>query len=407
MDSIDRDLLTQRGAAALAHPGGTLLEHLSRTAHRLESWGGSPALVRAGLWHAAYGTQGFATVLFAWTERDTVCAAIGEEAEALVYAYCALDRTRWPEVVADRLRGDVLIAPDRLRTALAELTAANELDVLQHAQLDEAQRAAIGRQLRAAQAWLSPAAASDVDSTADAVPDRELAYRDSGERGSRLLFWHGGAGPEHTWARQLPLSDTFRVRLAWRRGYAPSAAVACIDWEQDTRDLLRLMIARTHVIAHSYGGVSALLAATLAPERFASLTLIEAPLWTSESQHPDVQRIATLSRAFAKGDPNATATFLALAGLPELHPETTRVLRGARAFRDPGEARPVVKRVAEVRLPVWIVSGNHDPGIERVCDAVAAEAKAQRCRLAGAGHAVQRHAAFNDRLRAFLQRAGD
>lgn len=407
MDVLDRDLLTQRGAAAVPHPGGKLLDHLSRTARTLESWGASPALVRAGLWHAAYGTQGFATALFTLAERETVRTAIGEEAEACVYAYCALDRSRWPEVVADRFRADELVAPDRLRAALAELSAANELDVLRHAQLDDAKRAAILQQLRAAMGWLSPAAASDVDPSGEAIADRDIAYRDSGVCGPRLLLWHGGAGPEHTWARQLSLCDAFRVRLAWRRGYAPSAAVASADWQQDTHDLLRLLVARTHVIAHSYGGVSALLAATIAPERFASLTLIEAPLWSSEWQHPDVQRVAALARAFAHGDPSATADFLALAGLPQVHPETTRVLRGAQAFRDPGEARPAVHRVAEARLPVWIVSGNHDPGIERVCDAVAAEARGQRCRLVGAGHAVQRHPAFNDRLRAFVARAGE
>jgi pimeloyl-ACP methyl ester carboxylesterase len=153
--------------------------------------------------------------------------------------------------------------------------------------------------------------------------------------------------------------------------------------------------------------VSAALAATLAPERFASLSLIEAPLWSSEHDHPDVQRVAALARAFASGDPAASQAFLALAGLPQGHAETARVQRAAHCFRDPGEARPPLQRLREARLPVWIVSGNHDPGIERVCDAVAAVTGAQRCRLSGAGHAVQRHAAFNERLRAFVARAGE
>jgi hypothetical protein len=52
-------LLRARGAGGLPHPGGTLLEHLSRVRAQLAAWGAAPAVQLAGLCHAAYGTDGF------------------------------------------------------------------------------------------------------------------------------------------------------------------------------------------------------------------------------------------------------------------------------------------------------------------------------------------------------------
>ena len=40
--------LVARGARTIAHPGGTLLSHLQRTASRLASWGAVEPLVAAG-----------------------------------------------------------------------------------------------------------------------------------------------------------------------------------------------------------------------------------------------------------------------------------------------------------------------------------------------------------------------
>jgi hypothetical protein len=60
-------LLTDLGAARIEHPGGTLLAHLERTRSRLAAWHARPALQLAGLCHAFYGTDGFATALWAWS----------------------------------------------------------------------------------------------------------------------------------------------------------------------------------------------------------------------------------------------------------------------------------------------------------------------------------------------------
>ena len=152
----DRDVLpwlSSKGAATIAHPGGNLLSHLRRTADRLVEWDAGPSLVLAGLCHAAYGTHGFAVALIPVAERSALARLIGGEAEAIVYAYCSVDRMHGlPGVdgvgvtVRDRFTGaETTPSPEVLRQ-LIELSSANELDVLLH--VPEAARPQVA-------AWLS------------------------------------------------------------------------------------------------------------------------------------------------------------------------------------------------------------------------------------------------------------
>jgi len=135
-----RDLLRRSGAAAVGHPGGgTLLAHLDRVRDRLAGWGARPALQLAGLCHACYGTDGFAVALLPLARRAELADVIGAEAEAIVYGYAGLDRAAgYPRfadtdaVLPDRFTGTARPADPRLRRDLAELTAANELDLAAH-----------------------------------------------------------------------------------------------------------------------------------------------------------------------------------------------------------------------------------------------------------------------------------
>lgn len=128
--------LAARGAAGIAHPGGTLLAHLQRTGALLGQWGARPAVRLAGLCHAWYGTDGFAVALGEVARRDELAALIGAEAEHLVYFYAACDRRFcYPHLAQpegpfrDRFTGTVLRPPLALRRDFAELTVANELDI--------------------------------------------------------------------------------------------------------------------------------------------------------------------------------------------------------------------------------------------------------------------------------------
>ncbi|MET9829007.1 DUF6817 domain-containing protein [Streptomyces sp. NPDC006385] len=134
-----RSLLEDLGAGTLPHPGGTLLAHLRRVRSRLAGWGARPALQLAGLCHALYGTDGFPTALLSLDRRGEVAEAIGAEAESIVYFYAACDREATYPALADRgsgfrdrFTGHSHTPEPGLRRDLAEVTAANELDLADH-----------------------------------------------------------------------------------------------------------------------------------------------------------------------------------------------------------------------------------------------------------------------------------
>jgi hypothetical protein len=104
-------------------------------------------------------------------------------------------------------------------------------------------------------------------------------------------------------------------------------------------------------------------------------------------------------------DPVARARFLALAALPVDHPETARLSARALAIRDPCEAHPAYETIRAQQLPVWVVSGGHSDGLERLSDVLASKLNAQRWCAVGQGHAVQRHSEFNQRLSEFVHAA--
>lgn len=132
-------LLRSLGAAELDHPGGTLLAHLERVRLLLASWGARPDLQLAGLCHACYGTDGFATALLPLSARPRLAQVVGTAAEQLVYEYASCERsltyrqlTLADGTFRDRFTGTDLLPDRRQRQDFAELTVANELDVLRH-----------------------------------------------------------------------------------------------------------------------------------------------------------------------------------------------------------------------------------------------------------------------------------
>ncbi|MFF7378560.1 DUF6817 domain-containing protein [Streptomyces massasporeus] len=144
-------LLSGLGAADIAHPGGTLLAHLTRVQRQLAVWGARPALQLAGLCHAFYGTDGFPSALLSLDRRGELAAAAGAEAEALVYLYASCDRGATYPTLADtggpfhdRFTGLSHVPELQSRRDFAELSAANEIDL---ARLDPAFRAQWGPEL--------------------------------------------------------------------------------------------------------------------------------------------------------------------------------------------------------------------------------------------------------------------
>ncbi|WP_329103636.1 VOC family protein [Micromonospora sp. NBC_01699] len=134
------DFLRTRGTEEIAHPGGTLYDHLCRVADRLAAWGAPPDVQLAGLCHASYGTDGFDTALLEPSERATLVEVIGPAAEALVYWYgSCVRRAVYPRLgepgpvpFTDRFTGTVEQPTEAELRAFVEITVANELDVLGH-----------------------------------------------------------------------------------------------------------------------------------------------------------------------------------------------------------------------------------------------------------------------------------
>jgi hypothetical protein len=163
--------LVTHGAGDLAHPGGTLLAHLRRTHRMLVAWDAPPALALAGLCHAIYGTDGYPHPFVELTHRHVVIDLVGAEAEAIVHRYARCDRAtvgpqlgrRRPVAFRDRFTGATTHLDGADLRSLAELTVANELDVLDHhIALTADDRTVLSELLTRCRPLISPAAAAAV-----------------------------------------------------------------------------------------------------------------------------------------------------------------------------------------------------------------------------------------------------
>ena len=130
--------LNRLGAGEFEHLNGSLLDHLNATYALLKQWRASPALCDAGLYHAAYGTDGFDEKVVSLSHREKIANIIGKEAEAIVYLYCSCDReyvfTRIGKSeriqFKDRFNSEEFILNEQEAKHFCELTVANELELV-------------------------------------------------------------------------------------------------------------------------------------------------------------------------------------------------------------------------------------------------------------------------------------
>lgn len=199
----------------------------------------------------------------------------------------------------------------------------------------------------------------------------------------------------------------------YRRGYPPSPSPAGTyhDFDVDAGDIAPLLASCPHVVAHSYGVLGTLIAASRAPSSVRSLTLIEPPLYHLVPGDAEVAHLEQIGDAVLRNGLDADAAmlreFLRLAGakgvgdgpLPE---EVAKGVRRAHGGRLPGEARPALERLREAEVPALVASGGHAPALERICDALAEELAAERVLAPGAGHFVAAAPGFAELLDEFL-----
>jgi hypothetical protein len=147
-----------------------------------------------------------------------------------------------------------------------------------------------------------------------------------------------------------------------------------------------------------------------------SLTLIEPPLYYLVPGDPEIERLERIGDAVLTdgldADPELLREFLRMAGAPEVDagPLPAAVAGGVRRAhggRLPGEARPALERIRTASVPAVVASGDHTPGLERICDALAVALDAERVLAPGAGHFVAAGKGFPDRLERFLLASGD
>ncbi|MEA2158702.1 MAG: hypothetical protein QOD66_1082 [Solirubrobacteraceae bacterium] len=244
----------------------------------------------------------------------------------------------------------------------------------------------------------------------------EIAVVREGE-GPEVLLVHGGASPRTTWGALASLAARWTLAVVHRRGYPPSPPPpeGRQDFDLDARDLLSLLDARPHVVAHSYGVLGTLIAATRRPAQVRSLTLIEPPLYYLVPGDSEVTRLERMGNAVLTDgldtDPATLREFLHLAGVPELDAgplpdDVARGVRRAHGSRLPGEVRPALDVLRDAGTPSLVVSGDHAAALERICDALAAALHAERLVVPGAGHFVAAAPGFADRLEQFLVSVG-
>ncbi|MGA2736632.1 MAG: aspartyl/asparaginyl beta-hydroxylase domain-containing protein [Bryobacteraceae bacterium] len=85
--------LLQLGAHDVSHSGRSLYEHLCGVNSILRAWEQPESICNAGMFHSIYSTEKFRHTTLSMNERPRLQAAIGEEAERLVYLFATLPRT--------------------------------------------------------------------------------------------------------------------------------------------------------------------------------------------------------------------------------------------------------------------------------------------------------------------------
>jgi acyl transferase domain-containing protein/pimeloyl-ACP methyl ester carboxylesterase len=252
--------------------------------------------------------------------------------------------------------------------------------------------------------------------TPDPAPRAPAAHLTREGGGPPVVFVHGSIVGAVTWAAQQPLAARWSNLVLERRGFGDSPPADREDFEVDARDIVEALGDGAHLVAHSYGAIGAVLAATARPELVRSLTLVEPVAHAIATDHPAVQRgLLDLIGLFTSGprEPREfLVEFLGLIGLPSELPEqlprgmehTTRLLMNS---NPPFAARLRLDDLARHGLRTLVVSGGHSEVFDAICDRLEERLDAERAVIPGALHAVPATGEpFNERLERFLSASG-
>jgi pimeloyl-ACP methyl ester carboxylesterase len=173
---------------------------------------------------------------------------------------------------------------------------------------------------------------------------------------------------------------------------------------------------RAHLVGHSYGGVIALLAAALRPDAVRSLIVSEPGLLGLAAGDPAAdEMIAQGERMYSVATSIPPHEFLTAfrAGVHSTN-ETPAQLpdwleRGARhaaAERPSWHAEVPFKTLAAASFPKLVISGDHSPVFETLCNRLAEGIGAERAILRGRAHTIPALGdPYNECIQEFMRRA--
>ncbi|PZE20434.1 alpha/beta fold hydrolase [Paenibacillus xerothermodurans] len=230
-----------------------------------------------------------------------------------------------------------------------------------------------------------------------------LAYKAHGE-GQAVVLLHGFCGSSAYWEQVLPLlPDNYRFIAPDLRGHGESASpegeYTMEAFAGDLAELLQqLRIERAIVLGHSLGGYATLAFAERHPELLAAFGLIHSTAFpdSDEAKEGRLKGMDTIREkgisAFVEGLAPKLFAPVHLQTMAQAVRETVAIGRGTHpegAIRtlDGMRRRPDRNHVlAEAKMPVLIVAGDHDQVIpaERAFSVTGGQI-AQR-QIAGAGH---------------------
>lgn len=245
----------------------------------------------------------------------------------------------------------------------------------------------------------------------------EIAWMMDGPRTAPpLLLVHGTPFSSQVWRRLAPwLKDRFQLIAFDLLGYGASRADGAGDVSLGVQNAVlgavldAASVETPHVLAHDFGGATALRAHLLDGRDFASLTLVD-PVAVRPWGSPFVTHVAQHRDAF-DGLPDDAHEALLDAYLDgACHRPITRETRalyaqpwtgeaGKRAFyrqiaqMDPAHTDPIEMRLDQVRSPVQLLWGVEDAWIPLTTGRRVAKAlKVPLTEIGGAGHLVQEDA---------------
>lgn len=233
-------------------------------------------------------------------------------------------------------------------------------------------------------------------------------FVDSWGVGTRVVLVHGSlaTGPEE-WQAQRPLAGMgYQLLVLDRRGYGRSPAAEGEDFLRDADDIAEIIGDGAHVVAHSYGGLGAMFAASQRPGAIRSLAVLEPPVsaLTSEAARNFVDAIRSIWDEDVP-DEEWLTRFLDSVGtdintLPaEVVDEAVPLVPTLRNGRPVWDREPPFRALATAPFPKLVVSGGHSDGFEAICDELAHRIGAARAVIEGAGHEIQfTGAPINDAL---------